>query len=422
VDVVYTLETVSLDDMDGFEFQYFVAHLFEKLNIGKAEKIQLVRDEGRDIVLSTHDGSKIVIECKHHPKGTIGRPVVQKLHSAVITARAKKGIIVTTGHFSQAAIKYAKSLGSLIELVDSSILYDLANRARIRLLKRGESTSVYGILPPSQRLLEQEMVNHFVGEAISKPNTPYQLTNTSVLNIRFIPAYLLEYSLHDTFSTSVGVVHRITINRGKILLSGRNGRIYPPELTRIITSASMSENWIPPEKENISSDKFTLGYSHVKKAGLKQIQQYHTETVSYYGQNNVHYTKTCVPRVSRILIKNFTQIYFPLLNVSCKIITRNHHLSLHGTQHDILIEKSDEGKCEICSKDLGNKRLLCNSCGRISHSPSIFGHSYSCEICGKTICKICTYWTRKYVFFKKKLCESCAKKLEREGKKIKTMT
>ena len=67
----------------------------------------------------------------------------------------------------------------------------------------------------------QEIVNHFVGEAISKPNTPHQLTNTSVLNIRFIPAYLLEYSLDDTFSTSVGVVHRVNINGGKILLADK---------------------------------------------------------------------------------------------------------------------------------------------------------------------------------------------------------
>jgi HJR/Mrr/RecB family endonuclease len=83
------LEVVSLDEMDWFEFEQFVAHLFEQLGIGKAEEIRKGRDAGKDIILSSPQGL-IIVECKHHPKGSVGRPVVQKLHSAAITSSARE--------------------------------------------------------------------------------------------------------------------------------------------------------------------------------------------------------------------------------------------------------------------------------------------------------------------------------------------
>lgn len=243
-----SLESVSLDEMDGIEFQRFVAHLFERLGYGKAEKILMGRDAGRDVVIHSSDGDLIIIECKHHPKGTIGRPVVQKLHSAVIAAHAKKGFVVTTGHFSSAAIRYADDLKSLIELVDSSILYDMANRARIRVLKKGERTAIYHILPPSQELVEQKAIAHIIDGALSQPYMPYQLAKTTVIHTRFIPVYLLEYNLHEDFSTTVGVIHSVHINRGHILLSGQDGGFIDTRLAKMLTPSSMVENWYPQEK------------------------------------------------------------------------------------------------------------------------------------------------------------------------------
>ena len=39
------LEVISLDEMDGFEFQQFTAHLFSKLGYGSVEEIRQVSDE-----------------------------------------------------------------------------------------------------------------------------------------------------------------------------------------------------------------------------------------------------------------------------------------------------------------------------------------------------------------------------------------
>lgn len=418
------MEIVSLDEMGGFEFQRFVAHLFEQLGFGKTKKIRRVRDAGRDVLLQSPDGGLIVVECKHHPKGTIGRPVVQKLHSAVITAQAKKGFVVTTGRFSRAAAEYAKGLGSLIELVDSRILYDMAKRAGIKLLKKGERTAIYHVIPSSQELIEQILIQHIIDDAVSHPNTPDQLAKITVTKTHFIPTYHLEYSLHQNFSTTVGVIHSVNVDEGHILISGQDGHFLRSELVRMLTPSSMDESWYPQKQEKVSSGRFKLGYSYAKRGGTKHIQEYHTETVGYYGLNNVYYTKRCVPNASSILIRSITQVYLPILTVSCDILKRQHKLSLCGNRMEveILDHSAKCGICEICGKKLEGGRLLCNSCGRIVHAPSFMGHAYLCEICGKTICKECTYWTRKYLFFKKKLCEECAESLERKGKKVRKLT
>jgi restriction endonuclease Mrr len=59
------------------------------------------------------DGTRraIVVECKH--TGTVGRPVVQKLHSAIATFEfdgPKRGMVVTTGRFTNPAQEYAQCL------------------------------------------------------------------------------------------------------------------------------------------------------------------------------------------------------------------------------------------------------------------------------------------------------------------------
>ena len=188
-----SLEVISLDDMNGFEFQQFIAHLFNKLGYGAIEEIRQVRDAGQDVRIRSPNGSLIVLECKHHPKGTVGRPTVQKLHSATISANAEKGFIVTTGRFSNAAIQYAQNLSPPIELIDSKILYDMTTRARIKVLKKGEKTVVSYILPPSQNFLEQKVLDNIVGQASSYPSTPNQLAKTKITNVSFVPVYRAIY-------------------------------------------------------------------------------------------------------------------------------------------------------------------------------------------------------------------------------------
>ncbi len=76
---------------------------------------------------------------------SIGRPIVQKLHSAVISNKATKGIIITTGRFSTDAIDHANLLSrtTSIELYDLSRIKDLADRVNIQLLTSGSYSPIF---------------------------------------------------------------------------------------------------------------------------------------------------------------------------------------------------------------------------------------------------------------------------------------
>jgi len=75
-----------LDDLSGFEFEDVIEDVFRNLGYENVRQADRTADEGRDVLMEeVVDGTRraIIVECKH--TGTVGRPVVQKLHSAIAT-------------------------------------------------------------------------------------------------------------------------------------------------------------------------------------------------------------------------------------------------------------------------------------------------------------------------------------------------
>ena len=153
-------ETVVLETLDGLGFEKLCAKIFQKLNYGTVELMPYVGDGGRDLLIHSSEGL-IVVECKHQPHTGIGRPVVQKLHSAVISSNAIKGIIITSGKFSVQAVEHANTLSPKIELVDKKILADLATRSGIELILEGKRHTVLRYpLSPTNSI--QDKISSFV--------------------------------------------------------------------------------------------------------------------------------------------------------------------------------------------------------------------------------------------------------------------
>ena len=88
-----------LDELSGFEFEDVMADVFRNLGYENVRQASKTADEGRDLLMEeVVDGRRrgVVVECKH--TGTVGRPVVQKLHSAIATYEydgPKRGMAVT---------------------------------------------------------------------------------------------------------------------------------------------------------------------------------------------------------------------------------------------------------------------------------------------------------------------------------------
>ncbi|OUB89730.1 restriction endonuclease [Bacillus wiedmannii] len=111
----------NLEIMDPREFEYFVADVFRTLGY-KVQVTSGSNDGGKDIIL--HKGNEMkFVEVKRYTKSSIGRPFIQKLHSAIVDADAVGGYFVTLSHFNKNARQYAANKN--IELIDGDSLINM---------------------------------------------------------------------------------------------------------------------------------------------------------------------------------------------------------------------------------------------------------------------------------------------------------
>ncbi|PHF09569.1 restriction endonuclease [Bacillus wiedmannii] len=111
----------NLEIMDPREFEYFVADFFRSLGY-KVQVTSGSNDGGKDIILYKGNEMKFV-EVKRYTKNSIGRPFIQKLHSAIVDADAVGGYFVTLSNFNQNARQYAANKN--IELIDGDSLINM---------------------------------------------------------------------------------------------------------------------------------------------------------------------------------------------------------------------------------------------------------------------------------------------------------
>lgn len=417
--------TVYLDNIDGFEFQKLCEDIFSTLNYGRIERTPYVGDKGRDLIIHTNNG-KIVVECKHQPRSSIGRPVIQKLHSAVISEGAIKGIVITTGTFSKAAIAHAKNLTPPIELMDRSILYDLAARAGIELVSRSRKGTVYTFPITNNQLLEDNLATYLTTYLISKPKRIRDILQITKRSIYLKPVYSLKYSINVAFYTTVGIIHTESDSR-ILFIDGSSGNVIKEDIPEYFLNISVDEfvnkniKELSKEIGDISIIPFMVISENVKRTAMKHIITTHTCEVSYMGKNRRIYTKLCVPRERDIYIADFSQVYIPENDIFLTLNGRNRHIKIadNSTPHFYVYE-DDLHQCEICGYKVEKQGILCNDCGAICHSKSLFlSCSFHCEKCGKTICRNCANYFWKYLIIRITLCNDCAREEIKNGRKLK---
>lgn len=134
-----TLHAV-LKDMDATAFERLCQRILRESGFTKVEVTKASHDGGIDGkgILQVNDflTFRVVFQCKRY-SGSVGPDVVQKLRGAM-PGSADRGLIVTTGHFTQGAIREAAhEHKSPIELVDGEELIN-----RLKILELGVSTKM----------------------------------------------------------------------------------------------------------------------------------------------------------------------------------------------------------------------------------------------------------------------------------------
>lgn len=397
-------DIIMLDIIDGFEFEKLCARIFTKLGYGYVENTQDTCDMGRDLLI--HDNNSLtVVECKHWPDGTIGRPVIQKLHSATISSGGRKGILITTGKFSYEAIEHAKNLKPSIELIDRNILIDLAAKVGIKLVMKGKEYTIMVYNISNLKDIQHKIYRFIDSRFESYPGESSALLKIIDRTIITYPCYRIQYSINARFETSVGIIHTENMENGEIIIDGINGSILKKEIIGHFSSSPLSIfNKKDYEGSNMKIENFRIDGNTLKDLSKKYIADIHTKNVRYTGKTNRVYTKLCIPKDKDILISDIKQIYIPFQKIHLRALQKDYHMDIMENPADILCH-TDMFVCNICNGYIKKDAIICNSCGVIAHKNTSFdAHSFKCKICGKIICRKCTY----NLGFHNKICKSCA--------------
>jgi restriction system protein len=117
---------IDLVNMTGLQFERLVAQLLTKIGLSVTSTKES-GDGGIDLVAVSDQPffeGKYIIQCKRWT-GSVGEPIVRDLYGVVMSERANKGILVTTGSFTGQAEKFASH--KPLELIEGGKL--LGNRS-----------------------------------------------------------------------------------------------------------------------------------------------------------------------------------------------------------------------------------------------------------------------------------------------------
>lgn len=98
----------GIDDMEGYEFEQYCAHLLEDNGFQDVEVTRSSGDFGVD-VLAEKDGVSYAFQCKcySHP---VGVKAIQEVYAGKDYYDRMVGVVMTNQYFTAPAVKYAEKL------------------------------------------------------------------------------------------------------------------------------------------------------------------------------------------------------------------------------------------------------------------------------------------------------------------------
>jgi len=248
---------------------------------------------------------------------------VQKLHSAIATFEfdgPKRGMVVTTGRFTGPATEYAERLRETddpypIELVDGDDLREIADEVgldlyngRIEILcdetlrPHDPATSVTA--PVDEAFQDVDNI-----ESADRPAPSSEVT--------FRPVVAVTAETNAVFETSVGVIHRID-EGSRFVVHAERGR--PQAASGEVSDLVVENRHAAVELDvarfertfdAVEKRRFGQTQTEYKQWAVERLRDRHTTTVSYTGDNNVTYTKTCEPNRSDVSVRSIEPVYLP---------------------------------------------------------------------------------------------------------------
>ena len=397
-------ETIQLDGMDGFGFEMLCERMFDRAGWGEVTRIGGVADRGRDLVIRAQDGTLTIVECKMYGDTVVGRPVVQKLHSAVIDSNADRGIIVTTGRFSRSAVEYAADIGRrghTIELFDMHRLMEIAHEAGFE-LETGRMQKIH-TYPALDRDGVERGLRPLINRLDSHPLPAADVLRLDDIHPRLRAMYSASISIEQSFSASAGTIHTTNVRDQHCMFDGMTGERDGSDAAGFFGRPGADTHGMPYSDHFKTS--FGMDASAMRQSIASGMSAEYATRVSYTGRNGTTYEKECVPAARNVRIDDMRQVYVPSLHVTLGTPEYDHAcvVEFNGTEYRVM--DPTWNKCHECGSS--DNLMLCNECGRVAHESRFGSHGFRCRECGKTICNLCAWRSRRMMVFSSRFCSDC---------------
>ena len=401
--------------LDRSGFERACEDIFSAAGWGRVERIGRTA-AGMDLLIHEGDGSLAIVECMHRPNASIGRPAVQDIYSAAMSEGASRGVIATTGMFTEGAKMYAAALSGAarVDLLDRCQLAELAGRAGIRLVAGGRDAPAQ-YLPDAGNDGALKAAMSRIAGLQSHPLSPAKISRVSNHAVHLAPYYLGRAMVERDFATTVGTIHSVSERGVPVLVDARSGSVCYPDTTAFLAGSPLEDEWAGGTDAGVQAVHKKFRYD-IKAAGLEaaaRLARRYTQRVSYRGRNNVKYTKTCEVSPRDIYFADFRQVLLPVHDVVIKILQSRYRCTVMHNGEEARVSAPDLERCGICEGGMRADAALCNACGAVHHPKRIFrGCGHRCKDCRKTVCRRCAFWTRRMLFLKRIMCGDCAAGVE----------
>jgi DNA-directed RNA polymerase subunit RPC12/RpoP len=236
----------------------------------------------------------------------------------------------------------------------------------------------------------------------SAPESPRKLVNNVKRSISYHSYYEIDYSVDQTFKTSIGQIHREFVNHGKMLLDLRN--------TEIAHFLNFNEE-ILFEKPHEDSDGKIVSHEVInpREDALKQVKAFHSRQITYSARaNSRRYTKLCEISERNIRINSLHLVYLPIIKLDFKLMQTSYAMTIAQKTNGEILQIEHQGIW-------GN--YLCNTCGKLFHEGGSIEimEGFRCSKCGQTTCRKDGHWRKKHILFKEFVCPKCYEEGKNSG-------
>jgi restriction endonuclease Mrr len=285
-------------------------------------------------------------------------------------------MVVTTGRFTSPAEEYANRLQENddpypIELIDGTDLRDIADEVGLNLYNGrieilcNETLRPYdpaaSVAAPVQEAFRD--IENIEPTDIPDPHSA----------VTFRPVISITADTNAVFETSVGVIHRID-ERTQFVLHAERGH---PEVADGVVSSLVTENInarieldtdrFTQEFDTVNEQRFGQTQTEYKEWAVDRLQEYHTTTVTYTGDNNVTYDKTCEPNLSDISVQSIDPTYLPQVRQTIDLQEYSYPYEYYAAGPSRVTLEDSIHKCVHCDTSGGDETYTyCTNCGSIN--------------------------------------------------------